>query len=98
MEESVVICPLCGEETKNIKTSFDFKKRMTPIVSIISIASILVALLPYWTTFFLGIGIIVACIVFSFIIKSKAAIVISFLSAIGFTAILFYYGFFDAIF
>jgi len=95
MDENIVICPLCGEETKNIKTSSDLKKRITPIISIIAILSILVIWFPSWIAFYFGVAVLLACIITSIVIKSKAAIIVSFLSALGMTGMLFYFGFFD---
>jgi len=97
MDETVVICPICGEKTEEVKTKLDSKKRMAPIISIAAIASILVTLMHSWFWFFLGIGILVACIVASIVIKSKAAIIVSVLSVFGLAAILMSYGFFDAL-
>jgi len=92
MDENILICPLCGEETKNIKTSTDFKKRINPIISLTAIASLLVIWLPSIIAFYLGIVIVLACVVTSIIFKAKAAIITSCLSALGMIGMLFYFG------
>ena len=98
LDETLETCPACGKETENKETSFDFRRRFAPAICVVSFVSILFALLPYWTTFSVGIGLIIACIVASVIIRIKAAIICSITAAALFFGILLYYGFFSVLF
>ena len=98
LEEGTEVCALCGKETEVTVTSLDGRKKLAPVVAIGSIASIIIAFLPIPYFFFVGLAVLAACIVTSFIIRIKSAIIVSLLAILGMAAALASYGFFDMLF
>ena len=99
LEEHIHICPICGKETERKQTELDGKRKLGPIVSIGSIAAILFTFflfdfIDFYIAFFMGVGIIVACIVAAFISKVKGSIITTIVAAAGFIGIFAYYGLF----
>ena len=98
LEEHIEICPLCKQQTENIQGSVDKRAKLGPIVSIVAIVGVIVAMLPSMIGFYLGIIIMVGCVVFSIIIRQKVAIITSILAAGAMFGILWYFGFFERLF
>ena len=98
LDAGTEVCALCKNPVENIETSLDKRKPLGIAISIISIFSILFALMPFMWTFIAGIAIMVACIVTAIVIRIKSAIIVTICAAAGFVAILFYWGFFDLLF
>ena len=100
LDDNLEICPACHEPTVKIENSHTKRKRLTPILSIASVAGIIISMMPflYPISFFLGIGVIAACIIISIIIRMKGAIIASMLSAVVMFGFLFYFGMFDMLF
>jgi len=94
LEDDIEVCPLCGKKTEKIETTLDVRRPFAAAVSLISIAGIIIAMLPMggWIPFYLGCFLIVASIVTAFIIRMKVAIIISMLAACAMVGVLFYYG------
>jgi len=92
LENNIEICPTCNQPVENIETSLDKRRPIGIAVSLISIFAILFSMLPSWFAFIGGIVIIIGCIITAFIIRMKAAIICSILSAAAMVGILFYYG------
>ena len=93
LEDNIEICPLCGKPTEKIETSLDYRRPLGAVISIISIAAVFLALaIPFAIIFYLGIFVVLACIVTSIIIRMKAAIIVSVLSIASVIGVLIYYG------
>ena len=100
LDETLDVCPACGLETARIDSDKDAKRKLAPIISLGSIAAIILTFLlfdvipNFYVSFFLGAAIIAGCIVLAFITKVKGAIVTTILAAAGFIGIFAYYGLF----
>ena len=92
--EGIDICPLCSKPTENIVTSLDKRKPAAAVVSIVSIGSVLFSFLPFMWAFYIGLVVLAACVVVSFIIRMVPAIVTSLLCVLAMVGILFYYNVF----
>ena len=100
LDDELEICPACHEPTVKIENTYTKRRKMTPILSIASIAGIIISMMYfiYPLSFILGIGTIVGCIIISIIIRMKAAIFTSILAAGIMFGFLFYFGMFDMLF
>ena len=100
LDDNLEICPACHEPTTKIENSYTKRRNLTPIIGIASIAGIIISMMYfiYPLSFILGIGTIVGCIVFSIVIRMRAAIITSLISAAVMFGFLWYFGMFDMLF
>jgi len=99
LEENIEICPVCGNKTERSETHLDGKRKFGPVVSIISVGTILLTLflfehMNFYAALLIGAVIMAVCIIVAFISKMKSAIITTILAVAGLLGILAYYGLF----
>jgi len=94
MVEGTDVCPLCNKPTENIVTSLDKRRPAAAVISIASVGSVLFTFLPYMWALYVGLGLLAACVIASFIIRMVPAIVTSLLCALAMVGMFFWFGVF----
>ena len=92
LEGDVEVCPMCGKEVEKIQTSLDYRRPAGIAISLISLAGLLLSFFQSMVAFYVGVGVMVLCIVGGIIVRMKAPIIVSILSVSALAGLMFYYG------
>lgn len=79
LENNIEVCPSCGKPVEKIESSFDLRRKLGVIVSLVSVI-FLIVWIPIPFIFYIRIFVMAACIVVAIYTRRVSAIITTVLS------------------